>query len=308
MDLRQLRYFVEIVEQGSITRAAERLGVAQPALSLHIKNMEDRLGTRLLNRSRAGVTPTEAGNILLKRARTILDDLARTEDEIRTLDTDPAGVVKIGLPGTISGLIALPLIEAARERFPRITITVAEAMSGFIADWLADGRVDLAVLYAASDQADATSEFLVEEELVVLWPPEKSHAKSITLDQLGGVPMILPSSAHGLRQQVERELRPMGIVPNIAVEIDSYSNIKQLVAAGYGASILPLHAVQKEHHDGHLSISRINPPGMWRGVHMIYPTTRPVTRAQDAVRDLVRQVVREMTTQGKWGGARPKPD
>ncbi len=89
MDIRQLRYFVAIVEHGSITRASEMLNVAQPALSLHLKNMEEHLGTRLLIRSRTGVMPTEAGTLLAQRAQTILDDLARTEDDRRSCRSVP---------------------------------------------------------------------------------------------------------------------------------------------------------------------------------------------------------------------------
>ena len=140
MDIRHLRYFLAIAELGSITRAAAQLNVAQPALSLHVKNMEAELGTQLLLRSKSGVTPTEAGHLLMQRARAILDDLARTQDDIRTLESDPMGVVCIGLPSTISTILALPLIEAARKAYPRIRLNVAEAMSGFIADWLAEAR------------------------------------------------------------------------------------------------------------------------------------------------------------------------
>ncbi len=85
MNLRQLRYFLAITDRGSITSAAEVLGVAQPALSLHLKNMEAELGTKLLERHAAGVTPTEAGRLLASRARSILDDVARMTDDIRTL-------------------------------------------------------------------------------------------------------------------------------------------------------------------------------------------------------------------------------
>ncbi|MEC9472186.1 MAG: LysR family transcriptional regulator, partial [Pseudomonadota bacterium] len=161
MDIRQLRYFLEIVAQGSLTRAAESLHVAQPALSLHLKNMEEQLGTRLLTRSRSGVTPTEAGELLLQRARAILEDLARTEDDIRNLETDPSGIVRIGLPGTISAMVSLPLILAARERFPRITLNITEAMSGFVGDWLSEGKIYLAVLYSRSKDARIRSELLL---------------------------------------------------------------------------------------------------------------------------------------------------
>lgn len=316
MDIRQLRYFLAIAEQGSITRAAAQLGVAQPALSLHVKNMEAHLGTRLLTRSRAGTVPTEAGLLLVRRARAILDDLARTEDEIRTLDADPMGQVHIGLPGTISGLIALPLMEQARQSYPRITLTIAEAMSGFVADWIAEGRIDLAVLYDVAQLDGLASEPLLEEELVVLWqgdghaapemPPEIAPevAPEIALTALRDVPLVLPSGAHGLRLLIDTAFQASGFKPRVAVEIDSYSSIKQLVSAGFGASILPAHAATEEIRQGSLRISHIADPGLWRGVHLVTSDTRPKTRAQEAIHLLMREVIGDLLSSGKWASAR----
>ncbi|MEQ8374462.1 MAG: LysR substrate-binding domain-containing protein [Roseibium aggregatum] len=305
MDIRQLRYFLEIVAQGSLTRAAESLHVAQPALSLHLKNMEEQLGTRLLTRSRSGVTPTEAGELLLQRARAILEDLARTEDDIRNLETDPSGIVRIGLPGTISAMVSLPLILAARERFPRITLNITEAMSGFVGDWLSEGKIDLAVLYSRSKDARIRSELLLEEELVVLWPADAERPLEMNMEALDNVPMVLPSGAHGLRVLIDRTFQALGFAPEIAMEIDSFNNIKRLVAAGFGPSILPLYAVTEEVAVGSLRVSRIAAPGLWRGAHLMSPGGRPVTRALEAVHALLREVILDLRDKGAWAASRP---
>lgn len=305
MDIRQLRYFLEIVAQGSLTRAAESLHVAQPALSLHLKNMEEQLGTRLLTRSRSGVTPTEAGELLLQRARAILEDLARTEDDIRNLETDPSGIVRIGLPGTISAMVSLPLILAARERFPRITLNITEAMSGFVGDWLSEGKIDLAVLYSRSKDARIRSELLLEEELVVLWPADAERPQEMNMAALDNVPMVLPSGAHGLRVLIDRTFQALGFAPEIAMEIDSFNNIKRLVAAGFGPSILPLYAVTEEVAAGSLCVSRIAAPGLWRGAHLMSPSGRPVTRALEAVHALLREVILDLRDKGAWAASRP---
>ncbi|MBN8182165.1 LysR family transcriptional regulator [Roseibium aggregatum] len=305
MDIRQLRYFQEIVAQGSLTRAAESLHVAQPALSLHLKNMEEQLGTRLLTRSRSGVTPTEAGKLLLQRARAILEDLARTEDDIRNLETDPSGIVRIGLPGTISAMVSLPLILAARERFPRITLNITEAMSGFVGDWLSEGKIDLAVLYSRSKDARIRSELLLEEELVVLWPADAERPQEMNMAALDNVPMVLPSGAHGLRVLIDRTFQALGFAPEIAMEIDSFNNIKRLVAAGFGPSILPLYAVTEEVAAGSLRVSRIAAPGLWRGAHLMSPGGRPVTRALEAVHALLREVILDLRDKGAWAASRP---
>ena len=303
-DLRQLRYFAAIVEQGSITRAAQVLGVAQPALSSHLRNMEARLGVTLLTRGRAGVTPTEAGALLARRARGILEEVARTEDDLRNLDRDPAGLVRIGLPGTIGGLVALPLIEAAKARYPRIRLNIAEAMSGFVGAWLEEGRVDVGVQYAASAARAVESELLLEEELAVILPGGADAPEEMALHALNGAPMVLPSRAHGLRVLAETACAEYGFAPEAAVEIDSYANVKRLVAAGHGASILPLHAVTEEIAAGSLRAARIAPPGLRRGVHLARSAARPATRAQEAIRDVLREVILDLVATGAWAAAR----
>ncbi|MHA6344328.1 LysR family transcriptional regulator [Roseivivax sp. CAU 1761] len=305
LDTRLLRYFAEIVAQASITRAAGSLNVAQPALSLALRTLEERLGTRLLIRSSAGVTPTEAGALLALRARTILDDIARTEEEVRSLESDPAGAVRIGLPGTIGEILALPLIEAARARYPRITLTVAEAMSGFVADWLAEGRVDLAVLYGQSPAPGLAAEPLLEEELALLDAPGAALPEAADLADLAGRPMVLPSPAHGLRGLIDRAFAARGIRAEVAIEVDSYAAIKQLVAAGHGASILPRHSVRAEARRGALAVTALAAPGLWRSAALMTPTGRAMTRAQEVVRDLLRQTARDLVASGHWAGARP---
>ena len=273
MDIKQLRYFCAIIDHGSITRASQRLNIAQPALSLHIKKMEEELGVRLLDRGKFGIRPTEAG------------------------------------PGTISSIVALPLIEASRQRYPRIKLNIAEAMSGFISDWLTEGRVDLAILYETARHGGTVSELLLEEELVVLWPGNADCPSELDLAELGDIPMILPSTAHGLRIQIDAALDACGIVPNVAMEIDSYANIKRLVAAGFGASILPSHAILEELKTGSLATSRISGDGLWRGAHMVCPSDKSVSRAQEIIRNLLREVVKDLMDRGVWAATRaPRTD
>jgi LysR family nitrogen assimilation transcriptional regulator len=304
LDTRQLRYFLTIAEQGSITRAAQVLNVAQPALSLHLKTLEERLGTPLMLRSRSGVTPTEAGALLMERARRILDELARTEDDIRTLNRAPEGVVRLGLPGTISALISLPLIHAVRARYPGVTVNIAEAMSGFVARWMEEDRVDMAVLYGAMEGAGFHSDVLLEEELVMLWPGGTARPDSVPLSVIRDEPMVLTSRGHGLRELIERSAAAQGFGPRVAMEIDSYAAIKSLVAEGIGATILPAHAARDDVARGTIHSSQIQPPGLWREAHLIQPTHRPVTRAQAAVAEVLQEVVEDLMARGEWSGAR----
>ncbi|WP_296643632.1 LysR family transcriptional regulator [Roseinatronobacter sp.] len=304
MDLRQLRYFVAIVEDGSITGAAARLGVAQPALSLHVRNMEDRLGTALLVRSQNGVKPTDAGAVLMLRARAILEDFDRALDEVQSHGKQPSGTVRIGLPATIGSILAVPLVARCKAIYPNLRLVVAEAMSGFVRDWLMDGQIDLAVVYSPVSEAGVHSEILLDEELVLVAAPDGWAQDESAQTILGRSPLILPSGSHGLRRLLERELglASHGVTP--VIEIDSYASIKQLVIDRHGASVLPIHAVQAEVTAAQLEARRFPAPGLWRRAHLGYRSSRPLTHSASLVCELIRSLTAELVTGNVWAGAR----
>ncbi|MGG7568694.1 LysR family transcriptional regulator [Rhodovulum sp. DZ06] len=306
MDLRQLRYFLAITEEGAVSRAAARLGVAQPALSAHVRRMEEELGAQLLLRSSTGVVPTEAGALLAERARALLLDFERMEEEVRGLGAAPGGLVRIGLPGTIADMTAAPLIARTRARYPGIRLQLAEAMSGFVAEWLRDGRVDLAVLYldaAAARRMGVRLTPLLDEELVALAPPGAEAGELDGVAPLAEAPLVLPSGAHGLRAMLDRVARAEGVQLAPQIEIDSYSNIKRLVAEGHGVSVLPWRAVAEEERDGRLVVRRFGGERLRRRASLAEAAGRPATRAAQAAAGLLREVVEESVAAGLWAGA-----
>lgn len=304
MDIRQLRYFVEIVDQGSLSRAASKLNVAQSALSIHLRNMENMLQTRLLSRGRNGVKATEAGEVLLRHARLILSEHASAVDEIHSLGRQPTGEVRLGLTGTISDLVTVPLIEAVERLYPGIRLNVSEAMSGFVADWLRDNRVDLAILYVAPDEPALAARRLLEEQLVLIAPPGSSGGEQVTVNALAEKPLILPSRAHGLRMVLEDALQPHGGLPKPSIEIDSYNNIKTLVARGHGISVLPLHAVAADHEAGRLHLRLFEAPELYRSVWLVWHARKPMSRSVKLVQGLIEQTVARLVEEGRWSGAR----
>jgi LysR family transcriptional regulator, nitrogen assimilation regulatory protein len=310
MDLRQLRYFIAIVEQGSFSKAAETLNVAQPALSLHVRNMEAELGSALLFRSPQGVVATEAGEILIRHARIVVDQLSIARHEIKGQEAEPAGEVRLGLPGTISQILSVPLIIESRRRFPKIKLCIAEAMSGFVTEWIREGRIDLAVLYVPlSDKALSSSEVIVEE-LWLLGPmtpvagaqPPASGAVAYT--RVTQLPLILPSTDHGLRMLLEREAAALGVSLDPVIEVDSYANIKGLVEEGIGYSILPYNSIARDVQSGRLLAWPITQPAIKRSVHLAHPVDRPLSHAISRVQALCRSTLLDLVSAGKWKGAR----
>lgn len=304
MDLRQLRYFTAIVEQGSFSKAAAKLRVAQPALSQHLRQMEDEIGVALLHRSARGVAPTEAGERLLARAQAILGDFAALRDAVRGELAPPGGEVRIGLPGTVSEQFAVALIEAARERYPKIRIRIAEAMSGFVLEWLRRGEVDLAVIYSTSDPKGLIIHHVLTEELCLFGVPSLdtigiAPGGSIGLAQAAGLDLILPGPGHGLRDQIDEAA---GVQTTIqpAIEIESYNQIKRLVERGLGYGILPRMAVSAQERAGIFHTWRIETPALYRKVYLAYSKERPVPTAARAVGQLSWDILRGLVADGTW--------
>lgn len=305
MDLRQLRYFVAIVEAGSFSRAAARVNVAQPALSIHVRNMEETLGTALLVRHPGGVTPTQAGALLATRARRILDDFARTRDEVRSLGNEPRGDVRVGLPGTISEILAVPLITATQARFPQVRLQIAEAMSGFVLEWLRAQRIDLALLYEPPAEPGLQSGPLLDEDLVAVAPAGTFGHGDLALTDMLDQRLVLPTARHGLRRVIDEALGKSEppLAPDI--EIDSYANILHLVALGAGCSILPRHAVEASLHRfaDQVEFREFASPGLGRTVYIARGEEWSRSSAVVAIHDLMTETTAKLARDGHWIGA-----
>ena len=148
MDLRQLRYFAQIVESGSLSKASRQLFIAQPALSQQLAKLEGEVGKPLLNRSSKGVIPTDNGLALYHHARFMLRQLDQALSIARQESGEAHGMVSVGLPATTVSAIGLPLVRRIRERYPSILLNVVEGMSGHLGQMMRMGQLDLAVLFS----------------------------------------------------------------------------------------------------------------------------------------------------------------
>ncbi len=303
MELRQLRYFVAIVEQGSFSRAAEVLRVAQPALSQHMRHMEAELGLPLLHRGPRGAVPTEAGARLLGHARTILDRFAEIPDSVRGADRPVTGDVRIGLPGTVSEILSVPLIERVRAEHPGIRLRVAEAMSGYILDWLNRDAVDLAVLYNPAAPKGLVLRHALTEELCLFGRPPGGAALPegpVSLARAAALPLILPALSHGLRDLIEEVAETEGVPVTPGIEIDSYARIKELAARGHGFGILPRAAVAAEVAAGAFQSWPIGSPPLRRRIYLAHAADRPLSAAASAVSGLAWDLLGELVRSGAW--------
>lgn len=304
MDFRTLRYFVEIVEQGSMKRAAESLFVAQPALSQQVKKLEDELGVKLLSRSVRGVVPTEAGRELLARARLILDQVNDARQVIQAGSRDPQGSVVLGLPSSISAVLSVPLVVRMQEALPKVALRVVEGTSGYVLDWLRTGQLDLCVLHGVQRDPGITTTPLFTEELFLIESARaRRRRRAVRFAELAGMDLILPGRHHGLRAMLDRLALEHGVTLAPKVEIDAFVQMKTLASLGVGNTVLSRAAVADELARGELSATPIGHPKLERRMVLARAGNRPVSNAVRATTALLMECVAQFDGQF-WSVAR----
>jgi len=254
VDLRQLRYFTQIVESGSLSKASRQLFIAQPALSQQLSKLEGEVGKPLLNRSPRGVVPTDNGLALYHHARFMLRQLDQALSIARQESKAVQGMVSVGLPATTASALGLPLVRRVRERYPGIMLNVVEGMSGHLGQMMRLGQLDLAVLFSSDVASDLSAEAFLEEQLFLMLPKHSTlvapRRTSITIAEAATLPLILPTGAHGLRRRISAELEQRNLFAHVVAEIDSLSLLMTCVYDGMGATIKPMAAIYLERERG----------------------------------------------------------
>jgi LysR family nitrogen assimilation transcriptional regulator len=228
MELRQLRYFIGVVDAGSLLKASARLHVAQPAVGQQIAALEHELGARLFERSSRGMHLTPAGRSFLEHAKVVLADVERARAAVRDLAAVPRGEVVVGLPTTIALAATVPLVRACRERLPQVHLKIVEAYSGFVAEWLQAGRLDLAFLYGDHGEPAMLKRALLDERLALIAGPTGAALPNrISLQRVAAHELVLPSRDHGLRRIIDEACAALGLRLSVVAEIDSLPNVKR---------------------------------------------------------------------------------
>jgi LysR family nitrogen assimilation transcriptional regulator len=307
MELRQLRYFVAIVDHGSLSRAALVLHVAQPALTQQLRQLEDELGAQLLHRSAQGVLSTDAGKVFYEHAQAILKQVGDARSAVTQSTTRPSGSVTLGLPHSISGALALPLLKAARASYPEITLQLTEELSGSLAEQLKSGRINLAVLFDDGQLAGFSSTPMVKEELMFICRTGSGFGPagdSVALADALAATLILPALQQGVRPCIESAARAAGLALAHVIEINSIAILRSALLADMGATILPVAPLLADIAAGTLQARPLHQPPVSRSVTLCASRNIPLTNAAAAVSRLVLQVTRELCESGEWRGAR----
>jgi LysR family nitrogen assimilation transcriptional regulator len=307
MDFRALRYFVKIVELGSLSRAAESLHIAQPALSHQLAMLEEELDTRLMSRSSKGVKPTAAGLTLYRNAQVMLRQLEQTRLEVRSEKQSVAGRVSIGLPTSTAAVLALPLLVAVREKYPAIELEINDNGSGLLAELLVNGRLDLTMLFVDKAMRSVKALHLLTEELCLVSPISTCAAVgsteapgTISLADIENVGLVISTTSNGLRQLVDQSFNGIAIKPRLIAELNTVTLLKDAVIANVASTILPMSAVAHEWHAGALHVRRIVEPVIARPISLCSNSNIPLSAAAEAVHLLVVQTVEELVQSGVW--------
>jgi len=300
MELRQLRYFVRVVEAGSIGRAAMSIGMVTSALSQQISRLEGELSTRLLQRSASGVVPTDAGLAFFRQAQLALrhaDDAVQAAQQARL-----AGHVSVGLPSTTAAVLGAPFLQAMHARYPDIRLHLVEALSGHLTDMLNGRLLDLAIVFHAESARRWSVMPLLDEPLFLFARPGMPGVPAgdtTRLEAIADLPLVLPSGRHGLRALVNNAFLQLGRTPRVVAEVDGLSLLMDVVQQGGAATIQPSSATARI-APGQLQMARIDDAHLFRSNLLASLSDEELSPAALAARLVMADVSRTLAREGKW--------
>jgi len=300
MDIRQLRYFVKVAQLQSFSRAARELGIAQPSLSIHVKNLEHELGGVLLIRTTQGVRTTALGERLIADAEPLIRQLERISALAH--GDAPAGRVTVGFASSTAAFLLIPLVREIQQRYPAISLAVYEDMSSRLLQMIGEETLDMAVVYSSHGIAGLRSELIAVAGMELLCPPPLGplDANGMTLRDAFGFELILPDRTHHLRQMLEKLAQSEKLHLKVAHECQSVSSIIRMVEGGFGATILSSGVGAGFPN---LLSAPLHHSNIHNEIRLVYDEDRTLTNGQDAVRrsiaDLARTLYPSETTAHK---------
>ncbi|MEJ8810414.1 LysR family transcriptional regulator [Variovorax ureilyticus] len=307
--LRQLRYFVEIARSRSFSRAAQQLGIAQPALSQNIAALEDDLGAKLFERHAKGVDLSPEGQRLFDRAVDLLADLDSLRSDVHGGDAPPAGPVRLMVAGSVAGVVIAPLLQAVASRYPAIRLSVSDGMSFEARLQVEAGHAQLALMPSPSEMQGMEAMPVFEERFMVFGSPKlmRREPAEVAFEKVARWPLASPDRAHDLRKIIERAAVSIDQPLDVRYELNSPPMLVAVVKEGLAYAVLPpsscIEAVAAKSIVGR----PIGGTELTRVQAIVWPQQRPLSPAAAAVRDLLAEVVRQQLESGLLYGRLIEP-
>lgn len=302
MELRQLRTFKLVAELGSLSKASDRLRVAQPALSRQIKLLEHELHTELFVRNGRGMMLTNAGQTLLERTAGLVRQIEQVRDDMQSAKRTPCGKVVLGLVPTVSSVISARFARRIATELPGVALRIVESYGGHLVEWLHRGELDLAIIYGPAADLHLKVQTIGWDDVVAVGPPGcgLNGPAEVELGWLLQQKLILPSYSHGLRALIEKAAARQQQPLNIVMEADSYRVLTSLVEEGLGYTVLPPSAIAREVQDGRLEIGVIAKPAMTRELVLASPANHQPSIASAAISAVILAEIRRLAEDGVW--------
>jgi len=293
-----LTSFVKAVQLESLSGAAQALQIAQPAISQHIRLLEEHFKQQILLRTNIGVKPTSAGKELYRHALSLLDQLKIAEQDVVRAARQPKGNVNLGLATFCStSALAIPLLLRVRAAYPDIHLFLDDSFGLVLSEMVMAGRMDLAVIYGDVPMPGITLSPLITEELVVIGPPDQlpgvAYGGTVPLSALENVPLLLPGEQHFLRGLIEAAFSKAGIRPCVSAEIESADTLRSAINAGMGCTILPMAFTKTFNTAFTPSIYHIAEPAISVSVSLCTPKDAPMSDAALVVASLLKTLAAE---------------
>lgn len=304
MDIRALRYFVELVEQQSFTRASERLFVTQPTISKMARNLEDELALPLLERQGHKLHMTDFGQVVYQRAKAMLAEMNQLKAELQDLQNLQGGHLRIGIPPMV-GQVYASLIRHYRQRHPLVEISIVEFGGRQIEQELEQGALDLAITMLPTRHGESfeTLELAVHPILAVLpneprWqqnedPHIADSEQPIYLGELREQPFLLYTQAFTLSERLEQACQECGFAPQIAARSSQWDFLAAMVRSGMGVAFLP-EPICRQLGQPPLLFRPILPAIEWR-LGVIWPKGRYLSRSAEAWLELCKELMKELS-------------
>jgi LysR family nitrogen assimilation transcriptional regulator len=300
MDLRQLRYFVGIVQAGSLSRAADQLHVAQSAISHHLASLESDLDRQLVTRGPKGIQLTEAGSVLYRHAEAILRHVESAKRDAMSALNVPSGRVSIGLPVAWTPILSYELFARIRSAYSQILLHLTDGNSSLLRERLVNGRLDIAVLFTGQPERGLAVEPLLHEELFyVTRDPDTSP---ITVADAARRPLLVPGPGSAVQRAAQEVFSQHGLTLAPIGEIDTHITLLRAVASGIGNSILPWCELYDGQRETVLHWRRFADAKLARTVSLCFSDVGQRSPALEAVALTLKCLVRELVESGTWQG------
>ncbi|BDB29990.1 LysR family transcriptional regulator (plasmid) [Cupriavidus sp. P-10] len=297
MDLKQIQYFIALFEDGSVTRAAKRLNIVQPALSMQIARLEEEFGQKLFERIPHGMVPTAAGRMMYRLFLPIVRDISGARQQMMQREEQMAGRITLGMVASETESVLVDSLARFNARYPNVEVSVADGFSTALIDLVSAGQLDAAVVHRQRGRLALQVQPMHDEEMVLVTSAEHGPdlPESVEMAKLPALELVLPTKRHGLRVVLDTATQAQDVTLAPKFEIDILGTIVRFVQATRFVTVLPRIVVQRAVEDGRLRMHTIVAPRIVRHLVCVSHPQRPLSTATEAFIAIVTEEIRRVS-------------